>query len=61
MGLLKSDQRMELIKSYQGMGLVNSIQDIQSWHMGRYSIMTYILTLDRNTQTRHSIMYRCSI
>ena len=49
MGLLKYDQRMELIKSYQGMGLFKSSQDIQSQHIGRYSIMTEVLTFDCNT------------
>ena len=49
MGLLKSDQKMELIKSNQGIRIFKLSRDIQSQQMGRYSIMRDVLTFNCNT------------
>ena len=42
----KSDQRIELIKSNQGIVWIKLSQDIQSWNIGRYSIMTDYVKLN---------------
>ena len=46
MGLIKSNQIIELLKSNQRMGLINLSQDIQSWHISRCSIITDVMKLN---------------
>ena len=48
--LINPDQRIELTKPNQGMGLNNSNQYIQSYKTVRCSIVTYSKTLNREIQ-----------
>ena len=45
-----------LIKSNQRMVLIKSSHDIQLWHLARCSIMTYGVTLSRNKQDTQSCL-----
>ena len=60
-GLLKSDQRIKLIRLNQSIWLVQFSQDIQSWHIGRCSIMAMewhsIVTLDQDTHSCLEILF----
>ena len=50
MGLIKPDQRIELVKLNQGMGLIISNQDIQLCRISRSSIIANGKTLNRDKQ-----------
>ena len=47
--ITKSNQRIELINPNQGMGLIKSIHDIQSWHLVICSITTDGMVLNSNS------------
>ena len=53
MVLIELDQIIEVLKSNQGILLNNLSQDIESLHIGRCSIMTDDVTLNRDTQSWH--------
>ena len=49
MELIKSNQRIEIFKSNQGMGLIKLSHDIQSWHLVMCPIKTDGMTLNRKS------------
>ena len=53
MELIKLNQRIELMKSNQIMGLINLGQDIQSWYLARCSIITDGVKLNHDRQDTH--------
>ena len=51
---MKSYQRIEIIKSNQGMVLIKSNQDIQYWHMAICSVIIDDKTLNHESQDNQS-------
>ena len=57
MGLINLYQRIELNKFNQVFVIIKSIQDVQLWHIGKCSIMTYGVTLNHDTQLCLDIIF----
>ena len=55
--LMKSNQRIEIFRPNKIMGLIKSSQDIQSWHIAIFAIMTDGMALNCDKQDTKSFLW----